>query len=179
MSRIGNKPVIITNGVQVSLADSIINVKGSQGEMSIEVPEGIIVDIKDGLVDVTRSNNVKSTKALHGLIRCLIQNAVTGVTKTWEKKLEVIGTGYKVKLQGRDLVFDVGFSHSVTFKSIENIQFGVQANVVTISGSDKQKVGQAANKIKSIRKPDPYKGKGIRYEGEFIKLKPGKKAKTA
>jgi large subunit ribosomal protein L6 len=179
MSRIGNQPVTVIDGVQVQVMDGSVNVKGPQGELNVAVPRNIVVEAGDGVLVVKRENNVNETKALHGLAQRLINNAVLGVTKSWEKKLEVLGTGYKVKLQGRDLVFDVGYSHPVKFMSVEGIQYAVQANVVTISGADKQKVGQIANRIKAIRKPDPYKGKGIRYEGEQIKLKPGKKAKTA
>jgi large subunit ribosomal protein L6 len=179
MSRIGNQPVTVIDGVQVQVMDGSVNVKGPQGELNVAVPRNIVVEAGDGVLVVKRENNVNETKALHGLAQRLINNAVLGVTKSWEKKLEVLGTGYKVKLQGRDLVFDVGYSHPVKFMSVEGIQYAVQANVVTISGADKQKVGQIADRIKSIRKPDPYKGKGIRYEGEQIKLKPGKKAKTA
>jgi len=179
MSLIGKQPVEVTSGVQVEILDTAVTVKGTHGNISIDIPRGISVAMSDGTMLVTRKNNNSDTKALHGLVQRLIRNAVNGVTTPWEKKLEVIGTGFKVKLQGRNLVFDVGYSHQVEFKSEEGIQYGVQANVVTVSGADRQKVGQIANKIKVIRKPDPYKGKGIRYEGEVIKLKPGKKAKTA
>lgn len=179
MSRIGNQSITVVDGVQVQIADGIVNVKGPQGEMNVSIPKNITIESSEGTLTVKRANNVNETKALHGLAQRLVQNAVVGVGKLWEKKLEVLGTGYKVKLQGRDLVFDVGYSHSVTYKSVDGIQFAVQGNVVTISGADKQKVGQVADRIKAIRKPDPYKGKGIRYEGESIKLKPGKKAKTA
>lgn len=179
MSRIGSQSISITDGTQVTLHNGEVLVKSSQGELAVQIPKDITVKIEDSVIFVHRDNDINETKALHGLARCLIQNAVTGIQKPWEKKLEVIGTGYKVKLQGRDLVFDVGYSHSVKFNSVEGVQYGVQGNVVTISGADKQRVGEVANKIKSIRKPDPYKGKGIRYAGEKIKLKPGKKAKTA
>jgi large subunit ribosomal protein L6 len=179
MSRIGNQSITVADGVQVQIVDGSVNVKGPQGEMSVSIPRDITIEQSEGALNVKRSNNVNETKALHGLAQRLVQNAVVGVSKLWEKKLEVQGTGYKVKLQGRDLLFDVGYSHSVTYKSVDGIQFNVQANIVTISGADKQKVGQIADRIKAIRKPDPYKGKGIRYEGEVVKLKPGKKAKTA
>ncbi|KXK11716.1 MAG: 50S ribosomal protein L6 [Microgenomates bacterium OLB23] len=179
MSRIGNQPITVTDGVQVQVSGNTVHVKGAQGELNIEIPENILVENSDGKVIVTRTNNVNEVKALHGLTQRLLHNAITGVTKAWEKKLEVIGTGYRVKLQGRDLVLDVGYSHSVKFAGVSGVQYAVQANVITISGADRQLVGQTANRIKAIRKPDPYKGKGIRYEGEVIKLKPGKKAKTA
>ncbi len=179
MSRIGIKPVLITDGVTVSIDEDMVVVKGSQAELTVPLPRQISVKNEENTLIIERSAETKSVKSLHGLIRSLLQNAVTGVSKSWEKKLEVIGTGYRVRLQGRDLVFDVGYSHPVTFKGVENVQYGVQAGVVTISGADRQLVGEIANKIKSIRKPDPYKGKGIRYEGEVLKLKPGKKAKTA
>ncbi len=179
MSRIGNQPITVASDVQVHIVDETVHVKGPKGELSVGIPKNITIELGEGTLSVKRSNNINDTKAVHGLAQRLVQNAVVGVAKLWEKKLEVQGTGYKVKLQGRDLVFDVGYSHPVTYKSVEGIQFAVQGNIVTISGADKQIVGQVANRIKSIRKPDPYKGKGIRYEGESIKLKPGKKAKTA
>lgn len=179
MSRIGNQPVQITDGTQVTLGDTTMHVKGAHGEITIPVPHEIKIKQVDNTLIFERVNDIKETKALHGLLRCLGQNAVMGVQKPWEKKLEVIGTGYRVKLQGKDLLFEVGFSHPVNFPSVDGIQYMVQGQVITVSGADKQLVGEVANKIKSIRKPDPYKGKGIRYEGEHIKLKPGKKAKTA
>lgn len=179
MSRIGNQPITVSTAVQLEITDGTVFVKGPKGEMSVMVPQDITVTFADGQVKVERANNLSHTRALHGLAQRLVHNAVTGVEKLWEKKLEVIGTGYRVKLQGKDLVFEVGYSHPVKFEHVDGLEYVVQQNIVTISGADRQLVGQIANKIKAIKKPDPYKGKGIRYVGEIVKLKPGKKAKTA
>lgn len=179
MSKIGEKPVEITQGVQVSLQDNNVYVKGSKGELSIEIPRGVTVKIEGDSVNVSRMNDTKRNKSLHGLIRSLVSNAIDGVEKPWEKKLEVVGTGYKVKMKGTGLVFDVGLSHQVEFDQVDGVAYTVEGNKITISGVNKQLVGEVANKIKIIKKPDAYKGKGIRYEGEVLHLKPGKKAKTA
>ena len=178
MSKIGEKPVAITDDVTAEVAESKVVVKGPHGEMTIDVPKGIKVKKEEGKVIVERVSNARKVRALHGLIRSMIQNAVVGVVKPWEKHLEVVGTGYKVKLQGKDLVFDVGYSHSVKFEEREGISYAVNKNKITVSGVDKQYVGETANMIRSIRKPDAYKGKGVRYEGEVMHLKPGKKAAT-
>lgn len=179
MSKIGEKPVEVTSGVHVELKDSVVLVKGSKGEVSVEIPLGVTVSMKDGVVSVARANDSKKNRSLHGLIRSLIQNAVIGVEKPWEKKLEVVGTGYKVKMQGAGLVFDVGLSHKVEFPKTDGVAYHVEGSKITVSGVDKQLVGEVANKIKNVKKPDHYKGKGVRYEGEHVILKPGKKAKTA
>jgi large subunit ribosomal protein L6 len=180
MSKIGEKSIPVESGTQVTLADAKVIVVGNGGTLEVALPKTITVEQADGSLFIKRVNDSKDNKALHGLIRSLIQNAVIGVSKAWEKKLEVVGTGFKVKMQGADLLFDIGYSHSVTFKKVDGITFIVDGtNKVTVSGIDKQLVGQVAHQIKTIRKPDPYKGKGIRYAGEVIKLKAGKKAKTA
>jgi large subunit ribosomal protein L6 len=129
---------------------------------------------------IKRSNEEKKTKSLHGLYRQLVYNGVSGVEKLWEKRLEVVGTGYNVKLQGEDLVFKLGYSHPVVFKKTPGVSYQVDGNTkVIVSGVDKQLVGQIAHKIILLKKPDVYKGKGIRYEGEKLRIKPGKKAKAA
>lgn len=179
MSLIGNQPISVPSSVQVTLTGDVCTVKGGQGELVIAIPNDISVEMQDQKILVTRKNDERKLKALHGLIRSLLNNAVIGVEKPWEKKLEVVGTGYKVKPQGQDIVLQVGYSHPVNFKKVDGVTFAVQGNNIVVSGPDKQLVGEVANKIKSIKKPDAYKGKGIRYAGEVIKLKPGKKAKTA
>ncbi len=178
MSKIGESPIKVESGIQVTLEPDVVLVKGPLGELSIEIPKGIIVKQDGDILHIERLAESKKVRSLHGLIRSLIANAVKGVTKAWEKNLEVHGTGYKVRMQGKDLVFDVGYSHSVTFSAVAGLTYTADKNKVTISGVDKQYVGEIANKIKAIRKPDPYKGKGIRYEGEVLHLKPGKKAAT-
>jgi large subunit ribosomal protein L6 len=180
MSKIGQKEIPVPAGVQVELNNNVTKVKGPGGELSVEFPSTITVERNGESLVVKRSNESNDTKALHGLFRSIIANAVNGVNKNWEKRLEVIGTGFNVKLQGEDLVFKVGYSHNVTFKKVPGVKFMVEGNnKVIVSGADKQKVGEVAYQIKLIRKPDVYKGKGIRYEGERIKIKAGKKAKTA
>ncbi len=180
MSKIGEKTIAVPGSVQVEIQNSSIKVKGTNGELSFELPKTITIS-KDGeVISVKRSSDTKESKALHGLYRSIIANAVNGVDKVWQKRLEVVGTGFNVKLQGEDLVFKVGYSHQVTFPKVLGVKFSVEGNnKVVVSGADKQLVGQVAHQIKMIRKPDVYKGKGIRYEGEKIRIKAGKKAKTA
>lgn len=178
MSKIGESPINVLDGVEVSIASESVDVKGPKGQLTIAIPKGITVKKEDAVITVGRLSETKKVRSLHGLVRSLINNAVHGVVKPWEKYLEVHGTGYRVKMQGKDLVFDVGYSHSVNFHHLDGLEYQVDKNKVTILGIDKQFVGEIANKIKSIRRPDPYKGKGIRYEGEVLHLKPGKKAAT-
>jgi len=180
MSKIGEKVITISNAVSVTIADNKIIIKGPLGEMSFDVPKELALNRKENQLIIERKNNDKKVRSLHGLYRQLISNAIIGVEKAWEKKLEVVGTGYTVKLQGEDLVFKIGYSHLVTFKKQTGIKYLVEGNTkVTVSGYDKQLVGQVAYQIKMIRKPDVYKGKGIRYLGEKLRIKPGKKAKAA
>lgn len=180
MSKIGEKPVVISTAVSLIIEDNKVAIKGPQGEMFFVVPKELILIKEENNLVFKRSNNEKKTKSIHGLYRQLISNAVLGVEKSWEKKLEVVGTGYSVKLQGEDLIFKVGYSHQVVFKKQPGIKYQVEGNNnVTVAGHDKQLVGQVAYQIKMIRKPDVYKGKGIRYLGEKLRIKPGKKAKAA
>lgn len=180
MSKIGTKPINIDSTTQLTISDVMVEVKGPGGTIIINVPKGISLKRDGDMVNVVRVNDTPAMKALHGTIRSLVQNAVTGVSKMWERRLEIVGTGFKVRMDGENLHFDLGFSHPVVFQKIQGVTYSVEGgNKVKVSGIDKQLVGQVAHKIKSIKKPDPYKGKGIRYEGEKIKLKPGKKAKTA
>jgi len=178
MSKIGEKPVIISTAVNLIIEDNKVNIKGPQGEMSFVVPKELTLIRQENNLVFKRLNNEKKTKSIHGLYRQLISNAISGVEKVWEKKLEVVGTGYSVKLQGEDLVFKVGYSHQVVFKKQPGIKYQVEGNNnVTVAGFDKQLVGQVAYQIKMIKKPDVYKGKGIRYLGEKLRIKPGKKVK--
>lgn len=180
MSKIGNKTIDIPASVNVSVNERMVEVRGPEGALSIEVPKTISVEKTDTSVTLSRQTEVKYVKALHGLYRQLISNAVEGVVKPWQKRLEIVGTGFNVKMQGEDLSLKVGYSHQVIFHKVEGVKYAVEGNnKIIVSGVDKQLVGQVAHKIKMVRKPDPYKGKGIRYEGEQLKLKPGKKAKTA
>ena len=187
MSKIGNIPIKVPVTVQIKVNKNAISIKGREGEMHFTVPkvlqlkqEGDKLLVKAVNEDLPAGRQGKKTKSVHGLYRQLLFNAVTGVETPWQKKLEVIGTGFNVKLQGEDLVFKVGYSHPVVFKRNPNIKFQIEGNnKVVVSGFDKQIVGQVAYQIKMIKPPDVYKGKGIRYEGETIKLKPGKKVKTS
>ena len=179
MSKIGQKPIEIPPGVQIILETQKIAIKGVKGEMSFELPKTLSINRKDNTLTITRKNEDKKVKSVHGLYRQLIANAITGVEKPWQKRLEVVGTGFNVKLQGEDLVFKLGYSHPVVFHKIPNIIFSVEGNnKVVVQGVDKQLVGQVAYQIKILKKPDAYKGKGIRYEGEKLRIKPGKKVKT-
>lgn len=180
MSKIGDTPVPISESTQVTISTSSIEVKGKEGTMTVAIPRFFTVTKEENRLIVAGSADDKKKRAIHGLVRSLLNNAVLGVNKKWEKRLEVHGTGYRVKAQGEDLVFEVGYSHSVVFKKMAGVDFVVEgANKVIVAGIDKQLVGEIAAKIHAIKKPDPYKGKGIRYEGEVLKLKPGKKAKAA
>ncbi len=179
MSKIGQKVITVPGAVQVQIQDSVVSVKGAKGEITVSLPRHITAEQADNVITVKRTSEAKKVKAAHGLFRSLIANAVEGVDKGWEKRLEIVGTGFNVKMQGADLVFKLGYSHPVIYKAVEGIQFQVEGtNKVVVRGHDKQLVGQVAYQIKMIKKPDAYKGKGIRYEGEVIKTKAGKKAKA-
>ncbi len=176
MSRIGKKPIEIPQGVEVKIDGSKVLIKGPKGELAFEVRSEIKIEVKEGKILVTPQIETKNTKAFWGLTRALLQNMVKGVTEGYEKKLEIEGVGYKANLEGQDLVLNVGFSHPVKIKAPEGIKFTVEKNIVTISGIDKGLVGQTAAKVRKVRPPEPYKGKGIRYVGEQIRRKVGKKA---
>lgn len=179
MSKIGIKPVTISPAVVIEIIDKSMKIKGKEGEIVLDIPRNLIVEKNKDVLLLKRKNDDKKTKSLHGLYRSLIANAVLGVEKPWQKKLEIVGTGFNVKLQGEDLVLKVGFSHPVVFKQQLGVKYSVEGNnKIIVSGVDKQFVGQVAYQIKKIKKPDAYKGKGIRNEGEKLKLKPGKKVKT-
>lgn len=180
MSKIGDKTIEVPQAVQVEIKDNSLTAKGKVGEMTIKVPGELVVEKNDNTIKVRRISENKKVRALHGLYRNLLANAITGVDTPWQKRLEVVGTGFNVKLQGEDLIFKLGYSHQVTFKKVQGINFQVEGNnKVIVNGADKQLVGQVAHQIKLLRKPDVYKGKGVRYEGEKLRIKPGKKAKTA
>lgn len=180
MSRIGKLPIEIPGGVTVEKKDgNMIVVKGPKGELSVKIHENMNVDIQDNQVIVTRPNNEKFNMSLHGLSRTLISNLVEGVTKGFEKRLEINGVGYRANIQGRKAVLSLGYSHPVEYEAPEGIDLAIdqeKKNIIIVSGADKQLVGQVAAKIRSYRKPEPYKGKGIRYEGEEIQRKAGKAA---
>ena len=177
MSRVGKQPVAIPNGVTITVDNGLVNVKGPKGELSQPILEGIMVKEENGIVQVSRISEVREHRARHGLIRTLIANMIKGVSEGYSKKLELHGVGFRVSLQGTDLKMNLGFSHDVIYKLPQGIQANVEQNTITISGIDKQQVGQVAAEIRELKKPEPYKGKGIRYEGERIIRKSGKSGK--
>ena len=179
MSRIGKIPVTVPAGVEVTIEGQDVRVKGPKGELTHTVAEPITVaKAEDGALSVERPNDERRSKALHGLSRTLISNMVIGVTDGYEKKLEIVGVGYKAQPQGTGLVINVGYSHPVNFPAPDGISFDVPAPTkITVKGIDKQKVGQVAADIRAVRPPEPYKGKGIRYENEVVRRKEGKTGK--
>ena len=178
MSRIGRLPVPVPTGVEVSIAGQRVTVKGPKGALEHTVAEPIAVGLQDGQLTVTRPDDERSSRSLHGLTRSLIANMVTGVTDGYEKRLEIVGTGYRVQARGENLEFALGFSHPVTVTAPDGIAFAVESPTrLSVRGIDKQRVGEVAANIRKLRKPDPYKGKGVRYAGEQVRRKVGKAGK--
>jgi large subunit ribosomal protein L6 len=179
MSRIGRLPIAVPAGVEVTLDGQAVTVKGPKGALSHTVPAPIGIErAEDGTLHVTRPDDERESRSLHGLTRSLIANMVIGVTEGYAKPMEIRGVGYRVAAKGSDLEFALGYSHPVPVAAPEGITFEVQSPTrFTVRGIDKQKVGEVAANIRKLRKPDPYKGKGVRYEGEHIKLKVGKTGK--
>lgn len=178
MSRIGRLPIEIPAGVDVKVNGSEVTVKGSKGELALTVASPIEVKVEDGQVLVTRPDDERESRALHGLTRTLIFNNIVGVTEGYQKGLEVVGTGYRVQAKGQNLEFALGYSHSITVEPPAGITFQVEGtNKVTVIGIDKQAVGECAANIRKLRLPEPYKGKGVRYAGEQIRRKAGKAGK--
>jgi large subunit ribosomal protein L6 len=177
MSRIGRKPIEIPGGVGVSISPGRVMVNGPLGELTQQVPTRMKIEQADGEILVTRPTERGEDRALHGLTRTLVANMVEGVTKGFEKALEIQGVGYRAALRGTDLELNVGYSHSVVKKPPQGITFEVPApNQVLVKGIDKQRVGQVAAEVRAVRPPEPYKGKGIRYQGEYVRRKIGKRA---
>ena len=178
MSRIGRMPVVIPAGVTVDIAEgNKVTVKGAKGTLVRELPVEMEIKIEDGHVVVTRPNDLKKMKSLHGLTRTLIHNMVVGVSEGYEKVLEVNGVGYRAQKQGKKLVLSLGYSHPVEMEDPEGLESEVQDNKIIIKGIDKEKVGQYAAEIRDKRRPEPYKGKGIKYADEVIRRKVGKTGK--
>lgn len=179
MSRIGNMPIQIPDGVTVEKTGHKLVVKGPKGELAMEINTAASVEIKDAQILVSRKNDKKETNALHGLTRALINNMVSGVSLGWSKNLELVGVGFRVQSDDKNLTLSVGFSHPVLIAAPDGISFEVKENTkITVSGVNKELVGQVAAKIRAIKPPDPYKGKGIRYEGEYVRRKAGKAGKV-
>ncbi len=178
MSRIGRLPVPVPAGVDVTIEGQDVIVKGPKGELALTVREPIMVTRQDGTIQVQRPNDERESRSLHGLTRTLINNMVTGVTAGFEKKMEIQGTGYRVLAKGSNLEFSLGYSHTITIEPPSGISFAVEGPLrFTVAGIDKQLVGEVAANIRKLRKPDPYKGKGVRYAGENIRRKVGKAGK--
>jgi large subunit ribosomal protein L6 len=179
MSRIGRMPVVVPSGVDVAIDGSLVTVKGPKGTLSHTVVTPITVTQDSGVLTVTRPDDERESRARHGLTRTLVNNMVVGVTDGYEKKLEIVGVGYRVLSKGpTELEFQLGYSHSITFKAPDGITFAVESPTrLSVQGIDKQLVGEVAANIRKLRKPDPYKGKGVRYAGEQIRRKVGKAGK--
>ncbi len=179
MSRVGKLPISIPDGVEVKIdSDNRVTAKGSKGELTVQIPPQIKVSIKDGVIKAERDSEAALSRSMHGLSRSLIWNIVQGVAEGYQKKLQVVGVGFRSELRGKSLLLNIGYSHSILFTPPDGIEIGVdsKANEITVSGIDKQLVGVVAAKIRAFKKPEPYKGKGIRYIDETVRRKAGKTA---
>jgi large subunit ribosomal protein L6 len=181
MSRIGKLPIPVPNGVQIKVADGVVQVKGPKGQLEIGLLPGITASVEDGALTVIRADEEAQTRSYHGLVRSLVANAATGVSEGWSKELAIVGIGYRAESKGSSVVFNLGYSHPIDFAVPPGIEIEVdaKANKVKVMGFDRQQVGQIAANIRALRPPEPYKGKGIRYEGERIRTKAGKQGAKA
>jgi len=174
MSRIGKKPIPVPNGVQINLRDGLVEVKGPKGQLSQSLPPGVSVALEDGQI-VASVSEAREQRKFHGLGRTLVANAVQGVSEGFKRELDIVGVGYRAEVKGRDVHFALGYSHPVVFPLPQGIDVAIEKQThVTVTGIDKQLVGQVAANMRSLRKPDPYKQKGVRYTGEVLKKKAGK-----
>lgn len=181
MSRIGNNPVALPQGVEVKVNDNVVTVKGKLGELTQKISNGITVEVEDGQITFKRASESKTHKAQHGLMRALVNNMIEGTTKGWTKELELVGVGYRASNQGQKLDLALGFSHNIVLElapevKVETVSEKGKNPIVKLTSFDKQLVGQVAAKIRSFRKPEPYKGKGIKFVGEELRRKAGKSA---
>jgi len=176
MSRIGLKPIPVPAGVEAHIGNGVVQVKGPRGSLLINLMPCISAELKDGSISLARANEERQSRAYHGLNRALIANAATGVSEGWSKKLDVVGIGYRAEKQSDAVVFNLGYSHPINFPVPEGIEIEVdgKANRITVTGIDRQRVGQVAAEIRALRPPEPYKGKGIRYSDEVVRTKAGK-----
>ena len=180
MSRIGRAPISLASGVTVSVEPGLVTVKGPRGELHQEISPDITVDVSDGTVRVSRPSDVRQHRALHGLTRSLVANMVTGVTEGFRKTLELVGVGYRAQQSEQEIVLQVGYSHPVTIRPLSGTTLEVEGNNrIHVDGADKQRVGEMAAQIRAVRRPNAYTGKGVRYAGERVRLKPGKSAGRA
>jgi large subunit ribosomal protein L6 len=180
MSRIGKAPIELPKGVEISVKGDVVEVKGPKGTLTQDIDPALEVTQDDGVVTISRDNDERQTRALHGLTRALIANMVTGVSEGYSKELTIIGVGYRAALKGKTLELQVGFSHPVSVEALDGVTFEVpEPTKIIVGGIDKQKVGQMAADIRAVRPPEPYKGKGIRYTDEYVRRKAGKAGVTA
>jgi large subunit ribosomal protein L6 len=179
VSRIGKKPIEIPKGVEVSVGERMIKVNGPKGDLTWNYPDSINASLSDGKIIIERTGNSRLDKSLHGLVRSIISNMVTGVLQGYQKVLEIVGIGYKAQVKGNKIVLTLGYSHPIEFPLPEGIKASVDAKqiIITLTGADKQQLGQVAANIRLLRPPDSYKGKGVKYSGEYMKLKAGKTGK--
>ena len=174
MSRIGKKPIAIPKGVEVRLEGDQLIIKGPKGALNLSVHPAVKLNMEDDSISVSVVDETRESRSIHGLFRVLIDNMVTGVTKGFERGLEIVGVGYRAELKGRTAVFNLGYSHPINFELPEGIDAKIEKTKITLSGIDRELLGMTAAKIRSFRKPEPYKGKGIKYAGEMIRRKAGK-----
>jgi large subunit ribosomal protein L6 len=181
MSRVGKKPISIPDGVEVHVGHGVVQVKGPKGSLLVDLMTGVEAEVEGGLVTLTRVDDQRQTRAFHGLSRALVANAVNGVSAGWNKQLEIVGIGYRAELKDTSVIFSLGYSHPIDFPIPNGISIEVdgKANRLTVQGIDRQQVGQVAANIRRLRAPEPYKGKGIRYAGEKIRMKAGKQGAKA
>jgi large subunit ribosomal protein L6 len=177
MSRVGKQPIKVPSGVTMTVDNGLVTVNGSKGSLQQPLLPGVKVAQEEDAIIVSRQNDEAINRARHGLMRSLLNNMVSGVSQGFEKKLEINGVGFRVQAQGQDLKFNLGFSHDVIYKVPQGIQINIDQNIITVSGINKQQVGQVAAEIRSLKKPEPYKGKGIKYVDERIIRKSGKSGK--
>lgn len=177
MSRVGKQPISLPSGVTITVDDEFVSVNGPKGELRQFTMPSVNVKVEDEQILVTRDNDEAPTRAKHGLMRALISNMVTGVSQGYDRKLEINGVGYRVQPQGTDLKLNLGFSHDVIYKVPQGVSVAIEQNIITVSGISKQQVGQVAAEIRALKKPEPYKGKGIKYSDERILRKTGKSGK--
>jgi len=179
MSRIGLKPINIPDNATLSIDEGVVSVAGTLGKLTQEIPNGIQIKVEEKVVSLSRDNDQKPVKSSHGMMRATIANMIEGVSKGWEKKLELIGTGYRARMEGNALHLSIGYSHPVLITPPDGVSFVVEGqNIVVVKGYDKQQVGLIASKIRAVRSPEPYKEKGIRYVNEVVRRKAGKDAKA-
>ncbi len=179
MSRVGRKPIAVPKDVKVSVSGAELEVQGPRGKLKSPIPPGVAFEVKGSELLCTRANDARQVRAFHGMARALAQNAVTGVSQGFSKELDIVGVGYRAQVEGSKVVFNLGYSHPIEFKIPEGIKIAVDKQTrVTVTGNDRQRVGQVAAEIRRLRRPDPYKQKGVRYVGEVLKKKAGKAGVT-